>query len=302
MNRTLNTAALSILVGLLVLALKAAAYQATGSAAFYSDAFETVVNVAASAIAYAALRFAAMPADDNHPYGHDKAEFLAAVVEGVLIVVAAIAILQHAWGAWQHPTPFRAPLLGVGLSLCATALNGAWAWVLFRAARQARSPALRGDAKHLVSDVITSFGVLTGVATVMLTGIQRLDAVVGAATAIYVLRSGVRLIGTSVGGLMDMAPDDDTVERIERVLKAHGQGAIEVHDIKARQAGRATFVQFHLVVPGTMRVDEAHDICDRMESALCGEMEHLVVNIHVEPEHKAKHEGAVLFKEESASF
>ena len=112
----------------------------------------------------------------------------------------------------------------------------------------------------------------------------------------------MHLIGESMGGLMDMAPDDGTVERIERVLVSHGAGAIEVHDIRARQAGRATFVQFHLVVPGTMRVDEAHEICDRIEGALQRDMEHLVVNIHVEPEHKAKHDGALALSKQGLLF
>ncbi len=293
MDRTIRIATASIGVGLLVLALKAAAWLVTGSAAFYSDALETVVNVAASAIALAALRMAAKPADHNHPYGHDKFEFLAAVVEGVLIVVAAVSILQHAWYSWWRPHVLAAPGLGMALSLVATAANAGWAWVLFGAARRARSPALAGDARHLVGDVVTSIGVVAGVGLVLATGVLRLDAAVGAATAFYVLWSGVHLIGKSVGGLMDMAPSDDTVARIERVLVAQGGGAIEAHDIRTRQAGRSTFVQFHLVVPGDMRVDQAHEICDRMEAALRQDMEHLLVSIHVEPEHKAKHAGAV---------
>ncbi len=293
MNRTMRIAGASIGVGLVVLGLKGAAWRVTGSAAFYSDALETVVNVAASAVAFVALWFASRPADTNHPYGHDKAEFLAAVIEGVLIVVASLSILQHCWGGWRHPHALAAPALGVGLNVAATGVNAGWAWVLRGAARQARSPALAGDARHLMGDVVTSCGVVAGVGLVLATGVLRLDPLVGAGTAIYVLWSGVHLIGASVGGLMDMAPSDDTVARIERVLVAQGGGAIEAHDIRTRQAGRSTFVQFHLVVPGAMRVDEAHDICDRMEAALRQEMEQLVVSIHVEPEHKAKHVGAV---------
>ena len=289
----MRIAAASIGVGLLVLALKATAWWVTDSAAFYSDALETVVNVLASCIAFAALGFAARPADLNHPYGHDKAEFLAAVIEGALIVVAAISILQHAWVTWRHPHLLQQPALGLGLSLAATAVNAGWALVLFSAARQARSPALRADARHLTGDVVTSLGVVAGVALVFLTGILALDPLLAAATAAYVLWSGVHLIGDSVGGLMDMAPTDGTVERIEAVLKANGEGAIEAHDIRTRQAGRITFVQFHLVVPGAMSVKAAHDICDRIEIALITDMQHLIVNIHVEPETKIKPEGAL---------
>ena len=294
LDKVMRIAAASIGVGVLVLALKGAAWWVTGSAAFYSDALETVVNVAASSIALAALTFAAKPADGNHPYGHAKAEFVAAVVEGVLIVMAAVSILQHAWATWWHPHMLEAPALGVGLNLAATAVNAAWAMVLFAAARQARSPALRGDAKHLMGDVVTSFGVVTGVALVLLTGVLRLDPLVAACTAAYVLWSGVDLIGASVGGLMDMAPADGTVERIAAVLAANGAGAIEAHDIRTRQAGRQTFVQFHLVVPGSMTVDAAHDICDRIEHALQADMDHLIVNIHVEPESKVKADGALV--------
>ncbi len=293
MTKVIHIAAASIGVGLAVLLLKAAAWRVTGSAAFYSDALETVVNVAASVMALAALRMAAKPADLNHPYGHDKAEFLAAVVEGVLIVVASVSILQHAWRTWQHPHGLSAPALGLALNGAATLLNMVWAAVLFRAARASRSPALRADARHLTGDVITSLGVIAGVALVLTTGELRLDPLVAAATAIYVLWSGVHLIGESVGGLMDMAPDDGTLEQISDVLRANGGGAIEAHEIRLRQAGQTMFVQFHLVVPGAMRVDQAHEICDRIEDALKSRMRHLIVNIHVEPDHKAKRVGAV---------
>jgi cation diffusion facilitator family transporter len=293
LDKVIRIAAASIGVGCLVLALKTVAWRVTGSAAFYSDALETVVNVAASGVALVALRFAAKPADLNHPYGHAKAEFVAAVVEGVLIAVAAVSILQHAWAVWWHPHALAAPALGVGLNLLATAINAAWAFVLLRVSRTARSPALRGDAKHLMGDVVTSIGVVAGVALVLLTGRLRLDPLIAAATACYVLYSGVHLIGESVGGLMDMAPSDGTVERIAAILAANGHGAIEAHDIRTRQAGRITFVQFHLVVPGSMTVERAHAICDRMEHALQADMDHLIVNIHVEPEYKKKPAGAV---------
>ncbi len=293
MDKVIRIARASIGVGLLVLALKTMAWRVTGSAAFYSDALETVVNVAASGVALVALWFAAKPADLNHPFGHAKAEFVAAVVEGALIVVAALSILQHAWGVWWHPHALAAPALGVGLNLAATAVNAAWAMVLFRVARSARSPALRGDAKHLMGDVVTSIGVVAGVALVLLTGVLRLDPLIAAATACYVLYSGVHLLGESVGGLMDMAPSDGTVERIAAILTANGRGAIEAHDIRTRQAGRDTFVQFHLVVPGSMTVEAAHAICDRIEHALKADMDHLIVNIHVEPDYKTKPAGAV---------
>lgn len=294
MREAERVAAGSILVGAMVLALKGAAWWITGSAALYSDALETVVNVAASVIALVALHFAAKPADANHPYGHDKAEFFSAVVEGVLIVVAAASILQAAWYAWWTPRVLDAPWPGIALNLGATALNGVWAAVLLRAGKRHRSAALDADGRHLFSDVATSLGITAGLVMTVLTGVRRLDAVLAAATALYVLWTGLRLMRDSVGGLMDQAPAAPVVERMRRLVAEHAAGAIEAHDLRTRHAGRLTFLEFHLVVPGEMRVAEAHAICDRIEAALRAEVEGMVVTIHVEPEVKAKHHGVVV--------
>lgn len=284
----------SIAVGVVVLALKAAAWAVTGSAALFSDAAESVVNVAASVVALAAVRFAARPADANHPYGHEKAEFFAAVIEGTLIVLAAVAILEHAWAVFRNPVPLEAPLLGLGLNGAATALNAGWAAVLLRRGRVLRSAALQADGQHLLSDVVTSGGVLIGVALVFATGIRVLDPLLAAATAAYILFAGVHVIRESVGGLMDAAPAEDVVGRVREVVSLSAAGAIEAHDLRMRHAGRRTFLEFHLVVPGAMTVANAHDICDRIESALKAEIEGLVITIHVEPEGKAKHHGVLV--------
>ena len=284
----------SIAVGLAVLGLKGAAYWLTGSAALYSDAVETITNVAASAVALMALRFAARPADDNHPYGHDKAEFFAAVVEAALIIVAALLILQRAWATFRSPAPITVPFQGIALVAVATVLNGAWAAVLLRAGRAAHSAALVADGRHLSADVVTSVGVSAGLALAVLTGMPELDPLLAAATAAYVLWAGVSLMRNSVGGLMDAAPDAVVVERIRTLVAEHASGAIEVHDLRTRHAGRVTFVEFHLVVPGAMSVAESHDICDRIEDALRRDMSRLAVTIHVEPEGKAKHRGVLV--------
>ncbi len=294
MTPTIRLATGSIAVGLLVLALKTAAWALTGSAALFSDAAETVVNVAASVIALAALYFAAKPADANHPYGHDKAEFFSAVVEGVLIVVAALVILRHAWLTWLHPVAYDQPLAGVALNAAATVLNLGWAAVLLRAGHRLRSPALGADGRHLAADVVTSTGILAGVGLVIATGRLWLDPVLAAATAVYILGAGMLLLRDSVGGLMDAAPAPEVVERIRALVATHAAGAIEAHDLRARHAGRLTFLEFHLVVPGGMSVADAHDICDRIEAALQAEMQGLSVTIHVEPDAKAKHHGVVV--------
>jgi cation diffusion facilitator family transporter len=291
LGRGERIAAGSIAIGCLVLAMKGAAWWITGSAALYSDALESVVNVAASVIALVALHFAAMPADANHTYGHDKAEFFAAVIEGVLIVIAALSTFNHAWLTWQAPRPLVMPGQGIAVNAMATVLNGVWSILLIRTGKRLRSPALTADGRHLVADVVTSIGIAIGVGLTVLTGYLALDPILAAATGVYVLWSGMVMIYASVGGLMDAAPEPAVVNRIRELVAESAAGAIEAHDLRMRHAGRLTFVEFHLVVPGMMTVAESHDICDRVEEALREDMQHLVITIHVEPEAKAKQHG-----------
>jgi cation diffusion facilitator family transporter len=281
----------SIVAGCLVLGLKGTAWWLTGSVALYSDALESTVNVAAGLIAWIALRFAAMPADANHPYGHDKAEFFAAVIEGVLIVVAALLIFEQAWKTWLQLRPLEAPFRGIALNVAATVINAAWSPVLIAAGRRLRSPALAADGRHLLTDVVTSVGIAAGVFLAVFTGRLFLDPLLAAATGVYVLWSGIRMISASVSGLMDEAPEPAVVNRIRELVANSAAGAIEAHDLRTRHAGRLTFLEFHLVVPGGMTVAAAHQICDRIEDALKAEMAHLMITIHVEPEEKAKHGG-----------
>ena len=284
----------TVVVSAAVLTMKAAAWWLTGSAALYSDALESVVNVVASLVAFGALRLSAKPADANHPYGHEKAEFFSAVIEGVLIIVAALSILQHAWQTWQRPVALGAPWFALSLTVASTAVNGGWAALLLRVGRSQRSAALVADARHLSSDVVTSAGILAGLGVVLATGIRWLDPLLAAVTALHVLWSGFSVVRSSVGGLMDEAPDGATMERLRIAVSSHADGALEAHDLRTRHAGRLTYLEFHLVVPGAMRVDEAHRICDRVEEALKSEVEGLIVTIHVEPEGKAKHQGVLV--------
>jgi len=284
-------AALSVAIAVAVLALKAVAWWVTGSVALYADALESIVNVAAALAALLAVRLSALPADANHPYGHSKAEYFSAVLEGALIIVAALLILHEAWGAFVAP---RAPeQVGIGLAVAAVAssINAAWALFLGRRGKDLRSPALIADARHLWADVVTSAGVLVGVGLVTLTGILWLDPLLAALTAVNILISGGRLLRESVGGLMDEAVPPATMERIRRIVAEQASGAIEAHDLRSRHAGRHTFLEFHLVVPGDMRVSESHEICDRIEAALKAELEGAIITIHVEPEGKAKQQG-----------
>ncbi|MEO9190566.1 MAG: cation diffusion facilitator family transporter [Acetobacteraceae bacterium] len=291
MTRAERIAIGSVGVGCLVLAFKGAAWWISASAALYSDALETTVNVAASTIALYAIRLAAKPADDDHPYGHDKAEFFAAVIVGVLIVIAALSIFWVAWLGFSAPHLLTLSGRAIGLNLVATALNMLWSMNLAREGRRLRSAALAADARHLMTDVVTSIGIVVGVILVLLTGEALIDPAVAALAGVYVLYSGVRTVSASVGGLMDAAPDPAVVARIREVVSDAATGALEAHDLRSRHAGRLAFLEFHLVVPGTMTVAESHAICDHIEAALKAEMEYLVVTIHVEPEVKAKHHG-----------
>jgi len=284
----------SVAVAVVVLALKAAAWWVTDSAALYADAAESVVNVVASSAALAAVRLAAEPADANHPYGHGKAEFLAAVLVGALIVAAAVTILYESYFAWREARLAQAAPLGLAVAGVATVLNGGWAAHLGRRARALRSPALAADATHLWSDVVTSLGAMAGLALAYGTGLSWLDPLAAALTAVNILWSGWRLLRGSIGGLMDEAAEPDLIARIRAIVSQEATGALEAHDLRTRRAGRYTFLEFHLVVPAAMTVADAHDICDRIEAALRAEDDGLRVTIHVEPEGKAKHVGVVV--------
>jgi len=287
----------SILVGVLVLALKFAAYAITGSVALLSDALESIINVVAAGAALLTIRIASRPADADHPYGHYKAEYFSAVLEGVLIVVAAILILRESYLALADPRGIDAPIPGLLLNGLATLANAGWAMLLVRRGRDLRSPALAADGRHLWADVVTSLGVIAGVVVVALTDIAVLDPIIASAVALNIVWSGWRVIRDSVGGLMDEAVTPDVLARIEAAIggrATEASGAIEAHDLRTRRAGRMTFIEFHLVVPGAMSVTEAHRICDRLERALRAEVADALISIHVEPETKAKQAGILI--------
>lgn len=294
MTRAVNLAAGSVAVALAVLALKLVAWWLTGSVALFADALESVVNVAAAGAALVAIRYSAMPADANHPYGHDKAEYFSAVLEGALILVASFVILNEVWSVWQNPRQPDLSPMGIVVSLVATGLNAFWCSILFRNGRRLRSPALLADARHLLSDVVTSGGVLVGITLAMITGHVWLDPLLAGLTALNILYSGMRLVRESVGGLMDEALAPELLKRIRCTVSTAAEGAIEAHDIRSRQSGRWTFIEFHLVVPGDMLVVEAHAICDRVEAALKEALGDAVITIHVEPDGKAKHSGVLV--------
>jgi cation diffusion facilitator family transporter len=284
----------SIAIACAVLGIKYLAYWTTGSVALYSDALESIVNVVTAFVAFLAVRISARPADRRHQFGHHKAEYFSAVIEGVLIILAALLILHAAWQALREPRTFTEPWLGLAISGVATAINAAWSWALVSYGRRWRSPALVADGWHLFSDVATSVGVIVGLALAVLTGWTILDPAMAALVAVNIIVAGWRVMSSSISGLMDEAVDGDIGRRIRAVISESAEGAIEAHDIRTRTAGRATFIDFHLVVPGKMSVADAHRICDRIEHALEAEIEGAEVVIHVEPEGEARHRGVLV--------
>lgn len=292
--RTSRMAIASIAVACMVLGIKYLAYWTTGSVALYSDALESIVNVLTAVVAFAAVRISARPADRRHQFGHHKAEYFSAVFEGVLIIVAALLIMHAAWQALREPRALSEPWLGLAISGVATVINAAWSWSLIAYGRRWRSPALVADGWHLFSDVVTSAGVIAGLALAALTGWTVLDPAMATVVAVNILVAGWRVVSSSISGLMDEAVDSDIGRRIRAVISETAEGAIEAHDIRTRTAGRATFIDFHLVVPGKMTVADAHRICDRIEQALEGEIAGAEVVIHIEPEGEAQHRGVLV--------
>jgi cation diffusion facilitator family transporter len=284
----------SLGVAFVVLALKSLAYWITGSVALLSDALESIINVAVAGAAYFALRVSETPPDAKHPFGHHKAEYFSAVLEGALIIVAAIAIFREAAMHFFEPREIDAPGLGIAFNVVATTINAVWGWRLIRIGRRERSPALDAGGQHVLSDAVSSAGVVVGLTAAILTGWLQLDAIIAACVGVYILAQGWGLVKDSVGGLMDQAVDPKTLSIIQASIEKAAAGAIEAHDLRTRHAGPVTFIQFHLVVPANMTVTKAHDICDRIENALREAIPGARVSIHVEPEHKAKHEGIMM--------
>ncbi|MBE3638706.1 cation diffusion facilitator family transporter [Mangrovicoccus algicola] len=290
----LRQARLSIAVALAVLALKVVAWRMTGSVALYSDALESIVNVVTAVAACLALSYASRPADENHPYGHQKVEYLSAVLEGALIMIAAAMIVMDAVAALLRPqVPDLSPL-AIGFSLAATALNWLWARQLIRRGRAARSPALEADGHHLMSDVVTTGGVLAGLGLAWGTGWPVLDPLLALAVTGHIVVQGWGVIRGSLAGLLDEAVGEEEQERIAAIIEASAAGALELHDLVTRRAGPVTFIEFHLIMPGAMTVRDSHAICDRVEKALRREDRGARVIIHVEPEEMTEPEGRLI--------
>lgn len=274
---------LSIAAAILTIALKSGAWWMTGSVGLLSDALESGVNLVAAIVALISLRAASMPADANHQFGHTKAEYFSAAIEGGMIFVAAAAILYTSVERFLNPQPLENVGVGLLISLVASVINGAVAWVLLRKGREHRSLTLVADGKHLLTDVWTSAGVVVGVLLVWLTGWERLDPVVAFAVGINIILTGWHLLQQSTDGLMDVSWPKEDNEKLAALVAARTSDVVSVHGLRTREAGRRRYVEMHVLVPGAWSVKRGHDKAEEIEAAIHNAFEHVSVSTHLEP-------------------
>ena len=275
---------LSIGAAVTTIALKAFAAWITGSVGLLSDAAESVVNLVAAVVALIVLKISIKPADDDHQFGHSKAEYFSAIVEGVMIFVAAAVIIISAIGRLIEPVMPEQLNVGLLISVGASAVNGGAAWFLHRVGTRERSTTLVADAKHLATDVVTSAAVLVGVGLVAVFDSPVLDAIVALGAGMNIMWTGFKLVSESVAGLMDVAPSQEAQARIEAVLARYRlDGRIGFHAVRVREAGNRRFADMHVLVPGAWSVKEGHDFTERVIDELVAVDPNLRVSAHLEP-------------------
>ncbi len=273
---------LSVAAAIITIVMKTSAYLLTGSVGLLSDALESFVNLVGAIMALAMLNLAAKPADDEHAYGHTKAEYFASGAEGALIVVTAVSIAIAAIDRWRHPQVIDQVVVGLAVSSVASLVNLAVAIVLRRAAVSFESVTLEADARHLMTDVWTSVGVIVGVAAVGLTGWQWLDSAVALVVAVNILYAGVAIVRKSLLGLLDTALPPGEVATLRRVLDRYEAQGIQYHALRTRQSGTRRFVSLHVLVPGQWTVERGHHLLEQIEADLRGSLPNVAVFTHLE--------------------
>jgi cation diffusion facilitator family transporter len=273
---------LSIAAALGTMALKGFAYHVTGSVGLLSDALESLVNLAGALMALAMLTAAARPPDEDHAYGHSKAEYFSSVLEGTLILIAAVSIAVAAVSRLIDPRPLERIGAGLAVAVVASVVNLGVALVLRGAGRRERSIALTASAQHLMTDVWTSAGVVAGVGAVAVTGWQPLDPIVALLVASNIIRAGYRLMRVSINGLMDTALPAAEYEALRRVLDAHADNGIQYHALRTRESGARRFVSLHVLVPGAWTVHDGHALLERIEADIRGVVPNVTVLTHLE--------------------
>lgn len=275
---------LSIAAAFATIGLKGLAWWFTGSIGFLSDALESLVNLAAAVLVLSMLRLAASPPDKEHPYGRSKAEYFSAGIEGAMIVAAAAGIVWAAFPRLVAPQPIEAPLLGVVLTVAATAINLVVGLLLIRVGRREDSITLEADGRHLMTDVWTSVGVIAGVVVISLTGWLLLDPLIGFAVAVHILWEGFGLMRRSVSGLLDISISQLDQSEITKLFAEYSRRyGVSFHALRTRQAGARRFISFHLLVPDTWTVAHAHRLSEEIESRVRSMVPNAAVDTHIEP-------------------
>jgi cation diffusion facilitator family transporter len=274
---------LSIAAAVVTIGLKSGAYLLTGSVGLLSDAAESLVNLIAAVVALIALHAAALPADENHNFGHGKAEYFSAGIEGLMIFVAAGVILVSSVERFLHPAALESVGLGLAISTVATGVNWAVGLLLLRAGKAHRSVTLSADGKHLLTDVWTSAGVIVGVLLVGLTGWQRLDPIVAAIVGVNILVTGFRLVSASVTSLLDAAMPPADLARVAAVLDQLRTAEVDFADLRTRESGRHRFVSMTVLVPGRWTVEQGHEVTEDVEAAIASDLPDTAVQTHLEP-------------------
>ncbi len=273
----------SVATSLITMALKAGAWYLTGSVGLLSDALESGVNLAAALVALVTLSYAYSGEDEDHNFGHEKAEYFSSGIEGALIFVAAAAIIWSAVPRLMSPRPLEQVGLGLALSVVAAGANLACGWFLLKGAREHRSITLEADAHHLITDVWTTAGVIVGVAVVHFTGWLVLDPLIAIAVALHILWTGGSLIQRSFHGLMDRAIPEEERAIIVGILEQLKPIGGHYHRLRTRAAGPKSFVDVHILVPGSMSVHDGHDLAHRLEQQIEAAVPHVEVLTHLEP-------------------
>lgn len=274
----------SIAASLITLGLKFGAWGMTGSVGLLSDAMETLVNLTAGILALIALTVALRPADRQHTYGHGKAEYFASGAEGMLITIAAVGISYAAVDRFMNPQAVSNLGLGLGLALLSSVVNFVTAKLMLRAAKRFDSITLEADAKHLLTDVWTSVGLVAGLAILLVAPQwQILDPIIACIMALNIVRTGLDLLKRSMGGLMDDALPQDEICAIAQAISDNIGGQYAYHALRTRKAGSARFIDFHLLLPGERSVQYSHDLCLRVEDAIHEKLPNSQITIHVEP-------------------
>lgn len=274
---------LSVFTALATLALKFAAWTYTGSVSLLSDALESVVNLAAALLALWMLRLAAQPPDEDHAFGHDKAEYLSSGIEGALIFMAAVGIVVSAVPRLVHPEPLEQINVGLLLSSVASLGNGLTAAVLLRAARRHRSMVLEADGHHLLSDVWSSLGVLLGLLCVSATGWDWLDPAIALLVAGWIAWTGGRIVWRAAHGMLDASLPPETLLAIDVLLDGYRKQGLDFHALRTRRAGRSSFIQLHVLVPGQWTVLDGHNLLEELEQELRELVPGARLHTHLEP-------------------